>query len=360
MSAVLRQLLREEITKSGPISFARYMQRSLYEPNHGYYARGINRTGRHGDFITNVSIGPCYGQLLASHIVQAWQQFGRPAAWHLIEQGANDGQLMQDILTWIQQEHPDCHAAAQPHFIEPLETARQAQSTRVPHAYWHATLPARLGSHGIYYCNELLDAFPIQRLRYLGNGNWVEMRVTHDPATETFLWADTPSAFPSPPADLPTDFIIEHSPSLLDWTAEISQLFDTGQWIITDYGLREEEFFAPTRRHGTLRGYHHHQLIAEDLLNHPGEIDLTAHVNWTQIGRLSQQHGLEVHTPLDQARFLIPLAVPFLRQIERPGEAPSPHQLRWLRQFQTLTHPAQLGTKFQTLVLTKAPTPLHR
>ena len=46
------------------------MERALYEPGLGYYATETIRTGKSGVFITNVTVGSCFGSLLASRIAE--------------------------------------------------------------------------------------------------------------------------------------------------------------------------------------------------------------------------------------------------------------------------------------------------
>ena len=58
-------LIREEISKSGAIPFARFMELALYCPETGYYERNQDIVGRAGDFITSVSTGPLFGELIA-------------------------------------------------------------------------------------------------------------------------------------------------------------------------------------------------------------------------------------------------------------------------------------------------------
>lgn len=44
----------------GAITFRRYMELALYEPNFGYYAAGLNKFGEAGDFITAPEISPFF------------------------------------------------------------------------------------------------------------------------------------------------------------------------------------------------------------------------------------------------------------------------------------------------------------
>ena len=49
--------IRHEIAASGPISFARFMERCLYTPGLGYYSAGRLKFGEHGDFVTAPELG---------------------------------------------------------------------------------------------------------------------------------------------------------------------------------------------------------------------------------------------------------------------------------------------------------------
>src|SRR5689334_15844224 len=75
-------VISDEIAASGVISFARFMELALYHPEHGYYYRSKNNTGKTGDFYTSVSVGELFGQMLAFHLRGRRQ---------IVEAGANDG-----------------------------------------------------------------------------------------------------------------------------------------------------------------------------------------------------------------------------------------------------------------------------
>ena len=46
----LISLIRDEIAKRGPVSFAWFMQQALYHSEHGYYSSGRCAIGRRGDY----------------------------------------------------------------------------------------------------------------------------------------------------------------------------------------------------------------------------------------------------------------------------------------------------------------------
>ncbi|HMF80771.1 MAG TPA: SAM-dependent methyltransferase, partial [Candidatus Acidoferrum sp.] len=94
----LIRCIRAEIEKQGPISFARFMHQALYHPEHGYYSSGRCAIGRKGDYFTNVSVGPLFGEFLAAQFAEMWERLGSVEDFTVIEQGAHDGQFARDVL----------------------------------------------------------------------------------------------------------------------------------------------------------------------------------------------------------------------------------------------------------------------
>ena len=73
-----------------------YMELALYHPDWGYYEGW--QVGCGGDFITSVSVGAAFGQLLR---VDSLSGSAASAAVRLVEAGAHDETLAHDILTWL-------------------------------------------------------------------------------------------------------------------------------------------------------------------------------------------------------------------------------------------------------------------
>src|SRR5437867_12429524 len=103
--------IRAEIEKQGPISFARFMHQALYHPKHGYYSSGRCAIGRRGDYFTNVSVGPVFGQLLAAQFAEIWERLGKINNFIIVEQGAHHGEFARDVLESARKNRPDFFAA---------------------------------------------------------------------------------------------------------------------------------------------------------------------------------------------------------------------------------------------------------
>ncbi len=64
----LVERIRAEIARDGPITFARFMDLALYEPDLGYYRSAAERPGRAGDFLTAPETHPIFGAAIARQL----------------------------------------------------------------------------------------------------------------------------------------------------------------------------------------------------------------------------------------------------------------------------------------------------
>jgi len=324
------------------ISFAEFMRVALYDPQAGYYSRP-RPIGRAGDFFTSVSVGGCFGFLLAQQIRQIQRALAPGGAIDVVEQGAHDGQFTADLI-----EHAGTGPAWHHQIIEPNPRFREVQSARlgdgvriIPSLREAAPLT------GVYLCNELLDAFPVRRLRF-DLGRWREIRIVARGdllAEATFdLLPGEVDQWPWIPQEAADGFQTEVCPEIDPWLDDLSAAMQRGVALIIDYGSSVTEAFLPERADGSVRGYRDHRLVS-DLLDRPGETDLTADVNFTQVRRAAEARGWRFLGFADQAQFLTGIAAGL------PDPDRFPASMR--RQFQTLVHPGIMGRRFRILGIGK-------
>lgn len=347
----------QEIQREGPMRFARFMELALYAPGLGYYERQ-KEIGRGGDFFTSVSVGEVFGQLLALQFSEWTTDKTGPV--QIVECGAHQGQLARDILSWMRERQPELFSRLEYWIIEPSADRRQWQKQTLRdfghRVYFTQSLVGltqeRGGIDGVIFSNELLDAMPVRRLRWnVSWRNWQEWCV--DCEGEKFIWVvaelEKDLAFPEVPAELaavlPDGFTVEISPAALQWYQEAANVLRSGRLVTIDYGLEEEEFFAPGRSKGTLRVYSKHH-VGDDILSTVGEQDITAHVNFTAVQRTGESAGLKTELFVPQGRFLTRI---FEKTVNHPA-CFIPWTPARIRQFQTLTHPEHLGRAFRVIV----------
>ncbi len=360
----LAQIIRREIEETKIISCARFMELALYHPELGYYEKKTTHVGRTGDFYTSVSVGGLFGDLLGCQFVPWLRSINSPRV-QLVEAGAHDGRLAFDILTYLQKYGPDQFERLELWLLEPSANRQERQqATLSPFKgkvrWFHSWAEIKPGSiTGIIYSNELLDAFPAQRLGWNAvEKRWFEWGVALD--QDTLKWAKIPAAtaLPHPHVDLPPElqavlpdgFTTEICPAANLWWEQAAQALTQGVLLTLDYGLTAEQFFEPHRVNGTLRAYRNHQ-VSQQIFEHPGEQDLTTHIDFTGLQKTGESFGL--HTPThglsSQTAFLMQI---YQLAVQQPASFPEWTPQR-VRQFQTLTHPEHLGRSFSVLKQTR-------
>jgi len=356
------ELIREEIHRHRVIPFAQFMELALYSPETGYYEANRDRVGCAGDFITSVSTGSLFGELLAFQFAE-WLEAetrSQKSALKIVEAGAHDGKLARDILGWLGKCRPELFAGMEYWILEPSPTRQQWQQKTLENfsnIRWCAgfdDLKRKNKSSklaGVFFSNELLDAFPLRRLGWDAKAkNWFEWGVALD--GDKYIWAKIQNpGFQIQnlcPAELarilPDNYSIELSPGAENWWRTAAGILTQGKLIAIDYGYTAEEQFSPSRPDGTLRAYYRHQ-VSGDLLANPGEQDLTAHVNFSRIQNAGTEAGLKTDCFCSQPQFLTRILSAAVKGKGFPGL-----DAKQVRQFQTLTHPEHLGRAFRVLI----------
>jgi SAM-dependent MidA family methyltransferase len=360
--------ITEEIKRKGAIPLARFMELALYCPECGYYEKEEDNVGRRGDFFTSVSVGGLFGELLAFQFAE-WLQCsmtgGELAGLRIVEAGAHDGRLANDILRWLREWRSDVFRRLEYWIVEPsarrCEWQRKSLADFGETVRWTEEIAALeetlQSSPAVIFSNELLDAMPLHRLVWDAKARkWFEWGVAVE--SGRFVWSRTAepgnhiSHFTFHDIDLekisgvlPDGFTVEISPAAERWWRAAAGVLKKGKLLTIDYGLTTEEFFTPERKDGTLRAYRAHH-SGNDVLANPGEQDMTAHVNFSAIQSVGEATGLKTDSFMSQAKFLTGIAEQTWKRPENFGEWTAART----RQFQTLTHPEHLGRPFRVLV----------
>jgi SAM-dependent MidA family methyltransferase len=357
--STLRELIADRIRTSGPISFAEFMELSLYHPEHGYYARASRKTGRAGDFFTSVDVGPIYGELLARQFGEMWRLL-RPGAatselpaFDLVEAGAGDGRLARDVLDAAQRSDPAFYSSIRLSLVEQSAAARAVQAeTLGPHgarlSFSAPTLPENI--HGVIYANELLDALPTRAVVMTENGlREVFIDIDRSTAPSRFV-----ERFEEPSTPRIADYLAragavmhkgaraEVNLAAEDWIKRAAKALRKGFMIIVDYGHEEADLYGGSHATGTLTSFKQHTQVA-DFLQEPGECDITAHVDLTAITYAAERAGLDVLGRLDQTYFMLGLGMADLQDM--------PLQRRLA--MKTLLLPGGLGSTHKVLIFGK-------
>ncbi len=294
--AVLLRRLRRAAGLDGYLPFDRYMEIVLYDPGHGFYDRGSTRLGRAGDFYTAAHVHRLFGATLARHLAELRRRAHPRGVWAVVEVGPGDGTLAADILEAL--DHLEGDDRSWEYVLVERSPALQAQArerleatrSRIPWRFVPSL--ASLGPvRGVVLANELLDAFPVRRLRRTPEG-WAEMGV-HVAAEGPLTWAvrglPPESAPPSLPLDASEGTVLEVSPTAEAWIREVADHLAEGRALLIDYGDDEDALVARVPS-GTLEALRSHRSV--DPLSHPGTADLSSWVNFTRVRRAAASAGL--------------------------------------------------------------------
>ena len=332
----LIRLIRAEIERQGPISFAQFMHHALYHPRHGYYSSGRCAIGKTGDYFTNVSIGPVFGQLLAAQFAEIWERLGKIDNFVVVEQGAHDGQFACDVLEFLKKHAPELFEVLRYRIVERFPILRDRQSLTLKpfeeKIEYHDSLRPFAGVH---FSNELLDAMPVRLIR-----GGVEKMV--DVQDTNFVFVECP---------LLEGNAVSNQPAL-DWVDYVAANLQRGYVITIDYGRVGDE------REGSAQVRAGHRIL-DSPFEQIGHADITMHVDWSTIVKRAQANGLRVAGFTDQHHFLAGIIAEFGRggSPEPPagdwGQSSLPGSPKETRELQTLLHPEMLGRVFQVLAFEK-------
>jgi SAM-dependent MidA family methyltransferase len=353
-----RDVIRSRIRERGPITVAEFMQIALYEPDVGYYARAPQRSGRAGDFFTSVDVGPLFGELIAVQIEEMARLLDPDgsALFDLVEAGAGNGRLSKDVLDTIHDEFPSLYSRVGLSLVEVSAEARACQrDTLAGHdarvIYSGPLLPPRI--QGVIVANELLDAFPVHVLERTAGGiqeifvaerNGALVEVRGEVSTPRLLdWLEAHDL-----AELPQGARIEAALQADSWIAAAAASLERGFLLLFDYGHESRELLSPGHAGGTLTSYRSHTADARSWLAHPGDADLTSHVNLTAIRHAAAAGGLCVAGLADQTHFLIALGL--AERLEAGHDVAS---IKRRLSARTLIMPGGLGSTMKAMVFTK-------
>jgi len=347
--------LREHLNQHGAIPFVDFMHLALYAPNWGYYTRSRSPLGASGDFITAPELTPLFGYTLAQQCEQVLQHLNQPI---LFEFGAGSAQLCIDILTRLEQRD----ALPEAYYILEVSASLKAQQqenirTKLPHlanrVHWLSAWPEK-AFEGVVIANEVLDAMPVHRFlktdtqlfeSMIGLDDQGHLTESFVPCTNTRLKAHVARVLTHDTVPYASEANL-----LIDgWNEAYHAMLSRGAVLLLDYGFPEHEYYHPSRTHGTLMCHHQHKAHPNPLL-HPGEEDITAHVDFTHVADAALNAGFEVSGYTNQASFLLANGLLSLLEEKANDERTQIKQQQAVKQ---LLQPHEMGELFKVIALTK-------
>lgn len=313
-----QKFLKQAAGTAGVLSYGAFIEHALYHEEHGYYRRRDRTRVAHAanaDFYTSESLGTVFSQLVLEAASQLLHPH-KPEEFTFLEIGAEPGQSVA--------------SEAEGRFAQSRVLKRgESIPTDAPI---------------VVFCNELFDAQPFYRVVFDGR-QWRELgvKVSDEGLTEIFLETPTgavqevlqelPVSEPGYRIDLPLGAEgLMKDLTKPDWN---------GLLIAFDYGLDWEDLVR-RRPAGTARTYYK-QSLGTDLLERPGDQDITCHICWDRLEAVLGKSGFCDVKLERQEAFFIRRASPAISRIMQEGDLKAQSTLR------ELIHPMRMGAAFQVL-----------
>lgn len=244
-----------------------------------YYYATRDPLGAAGDFVTAPEISQMFGELVGAALADVWTRAGRPGDAVFAELGPGRGTLADDALRVLRRAGFE----GEVHLVETSPALRDAQAKLLPEANFHDGIAGLPEAPLLLVANEFFDALPVRQS--------VEGRERHVVLAAGALAFDRDGS------------IVESSPAREALVDELAMHLAAygGIAIIVDYG------YSGGEQGDTLQAMRGHKFAF--LLDHPGEQDLTAHVDFAALAEAAGRGGAEASRVVSQGTWLETLGI---------------------------------------------------
>lgn len=293
------------LLQSGDLTFRDFVEVALYHPELGYYSRPVSPVGKRGDYVTAPALSPVFAFAIGN-LIREFCSRNEGVVSSIVDIGCGDGSLLHllsveagsvsDGVRWFGVDRSLARVTD-----EALSNRRLRFVTSIDEV-------PRDGVQ-LFLSNELFDALPFARL-VMRDEHLHELWVTAADE-ESFDWKEyeAPAPYEYYFHERGIELVDGQFADLsLEWEAfygDLAARLERGLLITFDYGYTGAQLFhSRVRRFGTAAAYSQ-QRVTRDLLANPGEQDLTAHINFTDLERAGERHGLQTLFFDRQAKFLL-------------------------------------------------------
>ncbi|MET3195890.1 SAM-dependent methyltransferase [Gottfriedia sp. OAE603] len=356
----MKKIILNAIQKSGKnyITYEEFISLCLYHSDKGYYQKSDTKIGRKGDFYTTSSVGTVYGEVIASVFCRLIKNEVIDPIF--IEVGAGNGRFANSFLTYCKKNEPTIYANLEYRIVDEskyhrsLQMKALLQHTNV--SYYSSISDLSKIQNGLIFSNELFDALPVRVVEFCQN-KWQEVVISYNETNdliEKFIEIENDSTF---------EFLKYHHfsgkhgqrveiPIAMESVFKgLNQVLDHGIIMTVDYGFTKDEWNAPHRVKGSLRGYHQHEMKT-NVFEFLGEMDLTTHIHWDELRRLADMNHLENLYFHSQRQALIDFGI-LNWLVQHASMNPFSDEYKNNRAIQSLIMPGGISDSFQLLLQIK-------
>ncbi len=289
--------------RGGSISFYEYMDLVLNDPQNGFYSTGRLKIGKDGDFCTSPSLSNDFARLLAIQVVQWFLDIEKEGTCYdvlsLVEFGPGEGSLSRDLIDAIYEIEPALINKIELVLVELNIGMKERQENVLNHLKgvnyrWSNLQDLTLKPvTGVVIANEVLDAFPVERLVFkekkfyrqgvsLNNINneyfleFVDLKPTSE-INQFIKDSKDLLEIEFPPKDICNGWVTEWHRDVPTWFEKLSKVLINGSVLVVDYAMESKRYYNAMRKDGTLISYRN-QEANQNILSDAGFCDLTAHL----------------------------------------------------------------------------------
>ena len=291
------------LEKGGILSFYDFMNIALNNPNNGYYGSGKAKIGQNGDFVTSPSMSDDFSLLLAIQleewILQIKNNLNSNRKIKVIEFGSGNGCLLSGIINYFLNNNAQIINDISFRIIElnvgMLEIQKKSLNKFIEQGIdikW--VYLSDLEDHsldGIVIAHEVLDAFCVERIQFK-KGVIYQQGVKLNNENQTLNFINLPLTekikkfleeiknelgVNIPPQDATEDWTTELNIDNLSWLENLSRKVNNGILLIIDYAIDSKKYYSSQKSDGTILAYKNQRAFRE-ILNSPGDYDLTCHI----------------------------------------------------------------------------------
>ena len=145
------------------ISLDKFIDKALYDKSKGYYTN-TNPIGHKGDFITSPNISVMFSEMITIWLISFWEKLNCPKKINIIELGAGNGEMINQILKTIENfKKFKLSAKFYIHEKSPYLKKKQKDKNKKYKIKWIDDLNKISKYPSIFIANEFFDSLPIKQ-----------------------------------------------------------------------------------------------------------------------------------------------------------------------------------------------------
>ncbi|MGA9226933.1 MAG: SAM-dependent methyltransferase [Mesobacillus sp.] len=334
------------------ISYAKYMELALYHPSNGYYIKNRQKIGKDGDFYTTSNVSDVFGKLIGKWFAKNSGSLGLPPS--VCEIGAGNGRFARAFIAgWNELSDSDLtyYIVEESPYHRELQSEALSELDNVQVVYAHTYADSGM-NEGLVFSNELFDAFPVHVIEKRQDViHEVFIAYENEQLIEKFVPVENEKII----AFLQEQYIelnegqrIEIPLAMEPFIKSIAETLSKGIIVTVDYGYTKEQWMEPSRIKGSLRGYYQHQMY-HDVLQMPGEMDITSHVHFDALISQGEKYGLSFLQKKRQDEFLLSIGI--LEELENHYDPnPFSETSKRNRAIRSLIMPGSISQSFDVII----------